>query len=479
MRTKKLVSLILAATLMLGILPATAFADGEIPNTPAMTEQQLEAELERILTDKEHPLSSLAVAIVKDGKVIFSTAKGYSYIDNENPANNKKANTDTKYRIASISKLVMTIGFMQLVEEGKIDLDADISEYLGFTLRNPNYPFIPITSKMLLSHTSSIRDGADGGTYNLPYGENIKSFFLRTDDYYENGGHFAKDENGATRQPGFYYEYCNLNFGVAAAIMEKVSGERFDLYMQNHVFKPMGLTCEYYVPNLKNEAKENLSVLYRKLKNGVWDANSAWVAQVDDYTKSGYTPANYFKVADETADGGYKFVPMSEYVLGTNPTLFSSHGGLRASVLDLAAILQMFASGGRYGGRQILKSETVDLMFEPVWHYIPALENGNTMTDGIVPLDLNRSYGLSTHIFTSKASDRLLKDKDVVMTGHLGSAYGLYSTMLLDKENKNGFICFIGGIGSDPGEYTGDYSGFLKWEEEIITAIFEYANFDE
>ena len=85
---------------------------------------------------------------------------------------------------------------MQLVEEGKINLDEDVSRYLGFTLRNPSYPNKAITSRMLLSHTSSIRDYP---TPYVPFKSNVKSFFTSADCWTR------------SKAPGSYFSYCNLN----------------------------------------------------------------------------------------------------------------------------------------------------------------------------------------------------------------------------------------------------------------------------
>ena len=84
---------------------------------------------------------------------------------------------DHKMRVASISKLVVAIGVMRLVEQEKADLDADVSGYLGWTLRNPNHPTQIITLRQLLSHTSSVRDA---GKYFIAAGKGEpRDFFDR------------------------------------------------------------------------------------------------------------------------------------------------------------------------------------------------------------------------------------------------------------------------------------------------------------
>ena len=113
-------------------------------------------ELDTLVGDPARPLSSLSVLAIRGGNVVYEGQFGQRSVEQNLPANSQ-----TLYRIASVSKLVAAIGFMKLVETGDIDLDADVSNYLGFSLRNPNAPGDVITSRMLLSHTASVRDASD------------------------------------------------------------------------------------------------------------------------------------------------------------------------------------------------------------------------------------------------------------------------------------------------------------------------------
>lgn len=126
---------------------------------------KLNTDLQLLIDDNKNGVPGVGAAVIKNGRLVYENTLGSRYIDNENPQNNLPLTRDTKLRIASISKVFVAAAYMQLAEQGKIDLDADISRYLGFTLRNPNYPDTPITSKMLLSHTSLLRDGE---VYTIP-----------------------------------------------------------------------------------------------------------------------------------------------------------------------------------------------------------------------------------------------------------------------------------------------------------------------
>ena len=90
--------------------------------------------MQAVLDNPEHPVLTAAVGILKEGQVLFADAVGQKQLGGDAAA------ADTKYRIASISKLVTAVGVWQLIEQGRIDPDADVSGYLGFVLRNPAYP---------------------------------------------------------------------------------------------------------------------------------------------------------------------------------------------------------------------------------------------------------------------------------------------------------------------------------------------------
>ena len=183
--------------------------------------------------------------------------------------------------------------------------------------------------------------------------------------------------------------------------------------------------------------------------------NGTWTAQVDDFT-NGYPNQDY-----------------AEYVIGTNGSLFGPMGGLRISVNELCQIMLMFCNGGSHNGAQILKPETVERMFTPVWTYDPELENGDTYWG------LMTCYGAGPHIFTNTdMGDRMIIGQDLPFAGHTAEAYGLLGGMGFDRETGNGIIYIVAGTGCDPSDYYGEYSAFYGWEEALLTAGLTYADFD-
>ena len=157
------------------------------------------------------------------------------------PSTGRAVTLDDPVRIASVSKLVVAIGVMRLVEQGKLDLDRDVAAYLGWNLRNPAFPDRPITLRQLLSHTSGLRDGDDA--YVVPLGGSLQQALA--DPAVWDSGHGPGDG---------YFAYANFNFPVIASVMEKASGERFDLLMKRLVLGPMNLDACFNWPTCSDAA---------------------------------------------------------------------------------------------------------------------------------------------------------------------------------------------------------------------------------
>jgi len=408
-------------------------------------ERALIARMHEIIADPAHPLMAAGLGILKDNQIVFADMVGRKQLDD------KPATAQTKYRIASISKLITAAGVWQLIEQGLIDPDADVSGYVGFRLRNPHHPHRPITVRMLMSHTSSIRDGGVPGSYNIPLGHHISEFFTEGSPCYR-----PNCWADAAEVPGEFFAYCNMNYCLLGSVIENVSGQRFDRYMVDHIFAPMGLSCSFNVSGMPEAAQAQVGTLYRKLdKHGEYDpANGTWIAQCDDFT-NGYPREDY-----------------AGYVTGTNGSLFGPMGSLRVSVTELCALMRMFCSGGNYCGTQILKPETVAQMFTPVWHYDPASQNGDTYCG------MMQCYGMGPHIFTNAGTgDRITANQDLPFAGHTADAYGLLGGMVFDRKLGNGIIYIVAGTGSDKEKYPGKYSAFYGWEESLLTAAADYARF--
>lgn len=396
-------------------------------------------------------LSGLQVSLMKDGKATGHYAFGFARQDG---AWSKPLRPDHKIRIASISKLVVAIGVMQLVEQGKIDLDGDVSALLGWPLRNPDFPQSIITARQLLAHTSSIRDGR---RYWLPAGQSLQSFFTPGTDAFENGDHFAA---GNGKAPGDYFNYSNLNFGILGSLIEIASGERFDRYMKTHVLEPMGLTASYSPCDIPDDMR---AAAFRKRgPDGVWNPEGPWYGQVDDGT-----PQCFYGMPRKDMDAARSLE--EDYELGSNGTLYSPQGGLRASADDLIVILQMLAGQGRHGTKQILSPASVEAMLAQVWTLNASRENGNTTGEdepGGPTEGLMTSYGLSVHRIT--LSEWSIDEGPTLLLGHLGEAYGVLSHALFDPETGDGIATIITGSADNPANAPAGSSPLYRVEENIL-----------
>src|SRR3954464_249255 len=155
------------------------------------------------------PHVQVGVAFNANGE-IASFAEGLA-----DPQSRRAVTPDDPARVASVSKLLVAVGVMQLVEADKLDLDRDVSDYLGWTLRNPAFRDHPITLRMLLSHTGSVREHDDN--YVIPLGTTLQTVMAD-----------AKNWDAAHGPGDGYFAYTNMNVPIVASVIEKATGERFD-----------------------------------------------------------------------------------------------------------------------------------------------------------------------------------------------------------------------------------------------------------
>ncbi len=428
--------------------------------------RKLDGELNAVFAQGTMPLASLSVLAIRNGRVVYEKQFGSRVIDAGDPSKNLPANAQTMYRIASVSKLVATIGAMRLVEQGRLQLDADISQYLGFKVRNPNFPELPITIRMLLSHTSSLRDEAG---YRFGLETRLQSVLTPDGANYGNGSQWAKPDaageagNSNSRAPGQYFEYVNLNWGVLGTVMEAVSGQRFDRYMKQAVLDPLRIAGGFNPEEFSVAEINNLATLYRKQTEAGWNLAGPWVPQVDDY--QGKVPS--------------KRAGLESYVPGSNAIPFSPQGGLRISVRDLAKLMRLLMNGGIVDGVRLLRRQSVQTMLTEQWRYDPAIKNGDTQEGLFQAWCLGTQHFIDRSVAAASGAkaqgDRLVEKGGVTAFGHLGDAYGLQSGFVFDPVSKNGMIYANGGTGADPATTPGQYSSFNRWEEQTLDALYTRA----
>ena len=328
------------------------------------------------------------------------------------PLSGRAVTADDPVRIASISKVAVAIGVMKLVEQGRLDLDSDVSDLLGYTVEPPGQPSPPVTLRMLLSHTSGLRDHDD--QYAIPLGERLKDV-LRDPHSWD-----------PEHPPGSgYFTYANLNFPVVASVIERATGERFDVWIRRELLDPMRIDACFNWPTCSDSAVARAVQLNDPNGKPLRDDLHGKRPDCPVYVETG--PCD-----------------LSLWRLGENGALFAPQGGLRISARGLARIGRMLLSSGTLDGVRILSPQSVDALLAPVWRF----DGRNGDTDH----GFYCSYGLATQIIPTPV--RGCRDDPVgddrLRVGHAGDAYGLRSGLWIDRAAGTGVAYFATGLPEFP-----------------------------
>ena len=197
---------------------------------PELTKADFETFLDALIPSQlqNRNIAGAVVSVVKDGNVLFQ--KGYGYADVE--AKTPVLPDQTLFRPGSISKLFTATAVMQLVEQGKLDLDRDVNDYLDFPIPK-TYPE-PITLRQLLTHT--------GG-----FEETLKNLFVAHESDMKSLRTYLVNQMPARIfPPGKVPSYSNYGFTLAGYIVERVSGEKFEQYVANHILQPLRMTSSTF-----------------------------------------------------------------------------------------------------------------------------------------------------------------------------------------------------------------------------------------
>ena len=329
---------------------------------------------------------SLSACIIDGDTVTWSNSYGFYDLENK-----KRATENTIYNVAHISCSVTGTALMQLYDQGLFDLDEDVNNFLPFTLRNPHFPDDPITFRMLLSQTSSLRD-------DIPINERIGrsiaydwinisgdppfSFFPMPwleDHLTPDGDAYNPALWSTTYKPGEYSWYAHLNFAVIAYLVEHISGEVFVDYCKNHIFKPLEMYNTSF--NLSELDIDQVAIPYH-------------------YYKSQHT---YLHINELSIDDNIH--PSLYWRILNYPA-----GGLYSTVSDLSHFLIAHVNGGVYKGVRILNSETIEEM-----HRIQPPGNFNAM--------IAAHYGLA---WLFKVHPLFF---NITLMGHYGLNFGVASIM--------------------------------------------------
>ncbi|MGC2244615.1 MAG: serine hydrolase domain-containing protein, partial [Candidatus Aquilonibacter sp.] len=232
----RFVSALLVAASLLGAPAQAATAGAQSP--PAMTAQDLDTFYAGLMPYALHraDIPGAVLVVVKDGKILFAKGYGYADIKTKRPVDP----ATTIFRPGSVSKLFTWTAVMQLVQAGKIDLDADVNKYIDFTI--PPYDGKPVTMRNLMTHSAGFEETVRDLLVDT------KAQVLPIDMYLK--------RRLPTRifPPGEIIAYSNYGATLAGYIVQRVSGEKFEDYIAKHIFTPLGMLHSSFVqplpPNL-------------------------------------------------------------------------------------------------------------------------------------------------------------------------------------------------------------------------------------
>ena len=306
--------------------PSMFLQSREGPTDPA----ELEAFMDAYFAEQmeANHVAGAVVSVVKDGQVFF--AKGYGYAD---VASGKLVDPDTTlFRIASVTKLFTWTAVMQLVEQGKLDLDEDVNAYLDFRIPD-TYPQ-PITLKHLMTHTSGLEDLAFDAV--VSSAEKPKPL----------GAWLASHLPGRVRPPGEYTAYSNYGTALAGYIVERAAGIPYDEYIEQYIFTPLEMAHATTRQPLPERLASDMSVGYNH-------SGGAYQAQALSWLQ--YAPG----------------------------------GSMSASATDMARFMIAHLQGGRYEDSRILEESTAQQMHSQAFTHDPRL---NGMAYGFIEMNQNNLW---------------------------------------------------------------------------------------
>jgi CubicO group peptidase (beta-lactamase class C family) len=288
-----------------------------------------------------NPFPGAAISVVKDGQISFQKGYGYADLEKQMPVDP----STTIFRIGSTTKLFTWTAVMQLVEQGKLDLEKDINSYLDFQIPR-TFPQ-PITLKNLLTHTPGFEERNDGQSA------------IRAEDMESLGAYLRTHIPARVFPPGKIAAYSNYGAALAGYIVERASGVPFSEYVEKHIFTPLGMTHSTLRQPLPAELASDLS-------NG--------------YT---YAQGTYTKVGFEYA-------------------VVYPAGAASSTATDMTRFMLAHLQNGRLGDSRILQAETAKQMHSQLFTADPRLPG---MAHGFMENSINGhriiSHGGDTLFFHS------------------------------------------------------------------------------
>ncbi|WP_444923681.1 serine hydrolase domain-containing protein [Microbulbifer sp. DLAB2-AF] len=342
---------------------------------------------------KEAAIPGMAVSRVKDGKLVFQQVYGMADVES-----GEAVTQNTPFNIASISKPIMGVTLLQLVDNGNLELDRDINTYLPFKVDNPHTRGEKITLRNLASHTAGIADYYDYATYSenrdpeISLEQHLRALLTKEGSLYNNGDHYLKSMPGKRRQ------YSNLSAGLAGLLVESAIGQTLADYSKNTLFHRLEMESASW--KLNGMDLNSIAVPY-KVEQCV---PFVCLCTDDESSKINYFVGRFIKPPFEYK----KFHP---YPHNGNPQY--PDGGVRVSIADLSDFLLAVLHNRDKSGAKLLS----DAMYEEMFR-----------------LQLPKSVSDSQRFFW--------RDRDGFV-GHMGSDLGVFTAMYFDPDRKDGFIILM------------------------------------
>jgi CubicO group peptidase (beta-lactamase class C family) len=285
-------------------------AGGVPPGAHELTAQDLETFLDGIVPLQlgREDIAGATVSVVKGGKLLF--AKGYGYADYEKKR--PVSAEETLFRPGSVSKLFTWTAVMQLFEQGKLDLDRDVNDYLDYKI--PEAFGKPITLKNILTHTAG-------------FDEQVKDIFMTSGAGPDLGQYMKTHVPARVYPPGTVTSYSNYATSLAGYIVERVSGRPFNDYVAENIFQPLGMTRSTFAQPLPPDLAPLMSNGYRLASDG----------------------------------------PQPFEVIGPFPA-----GSLSSTAADMSRFMLAHLQDGQLEGARILQPETARLMHSRLFALDPA-----------------------------------------------------------------------------------------------------------
>ena len=279
---------------------------------PELTQADFETFLDALIPSqlRNRNIAGAVISVVKDGQVLFQKGYGFADVEDRKPV----LPDQTLFRPGSISKLFTATAVMQLVEQGKLDLDRDVNDYLDFTIPK-TYPE-PVTLRQLLTHTGGFQ-------------ETLKNLFVaHENDIKPLRTYLVNEMPARIFPPGKIPSYSNYGFTLAGYIVERASSEKFERYIENHILKPLGMNHSTFDQPLPPQLAPQMS-------------------------------KGYLSASKEPRD--FEFVQVAPA------------GALTTTAADMTRFMLAFLQDGAFDGVSILKPETVRQMETRQFQFHPML----------------------------------------------------------------------------------------------------------